>query len=90
MPIPRTIKIIPPINSHFQATINNAVKIKEGIRCINKLARFCQKVFSDSNESAANILTKRMDKMQRILGVQCINLIEGFISLTLSLFFINA
>jgi len=30
--------MIPPINSHFQATIRDAIKINDGMRWIMKLA----------------------------------------------------
>jgi len=63
------MSIIPPIFSHFHATISMASKTNEGIRCIRKAPIFCQKVRSDEKESNANKLINRIAKMHRILGV---------------------
>ena len=67
---PEHIINIPPINSHFQATIKIASKINDGIRWIIKAPSCCQMVSSDEKASAANKLTKRMASMQIIRGNQ--------------------
>jgi hypothetical protein len=60
---PAIVKIIPPAFSHLQAMISMASKIKEGIRWIRKAV-------GSERESSANRLTKRIARMQMILGDQ--------------------
>jgi hypothetical protein len=69
-PRPIIIKIIPPIYSHFHATIRNASKINEGMRCMIKAPSCCQMLSSGVKASAANKLTKRIARMQIIRGNQ--------------------
>ena len=76
---PATVKIIPPIFSHFQATIRIESKINDGMRCIIKAVVFCKKERSGEKESSANRLTKRIVRMQRIRGNQCNTLMDVFI-----------
>jgi hypothetical protein len=70
--IPRPIirKIIPPIISHFQETIRITSKTKEGIRCNKKAVSCCQMVRPGAKESRANMLTKRIARIQIIRGSQ--------------------
>jgi hypothetical protein len=42
--MPIAVNMIPPINSHFDATSREASKINEGIRCIKKEDNCCQMV----------------------------------------------
>ena len=67
---PLMVNIIPPIFSHFHATISTASKTNEGILCIRKAVAFCQKFRSEEKESNENKLIKRIARMQIILGVQ--------------------
>lgn len=67
---PIMVRIIPPTFSHLHATRRTISKANDGIRCIPKAAKFCQKVRSVEKESRAKKLMKRMARMQRILGVQ--------------------
>ena len=67
---PKMVKVIPPTFSHFHATISTAIKTNDGMRCIIKAPMFCQKVRSDEKESNANKLTKRIARIQIILGTQ--------------------
>jgi hypothetical protein len=61
---------MPPISSHFQATIRKASKIKDGMSWIKKPPSCCQIVRPGAKASVANILTKRIAKMQIIRGNQ--------------------
>ncbi len=67
---PAMVKIIPPVFSHLQAMISIARRINDGIRCIRNAVVFCQMVRSGEKESSANILIKRIARMQMILGTQ--------------------
>jgi len=67
-PRPIVIKIMPPINSHFQAIIRKISKINDGMRCLKKAPIFCQIVIPCSKASKANKLIKRMARIQIILG----------------------
>ena len=69
---PIKVKITPPTNSLFQAKIRKISKMNEGVRCIIKSPICCQTVLSGWKASRANILTKRIAKMQRIRGIQCV------------------
>jgi hypothetical protein len=75
--------MIPPICPHFQEIMSTASRINEGTRCIRKAPIFCQNVRSGEKASAANKLTKRIARIQRILGVQRRILVDVFILLLL-------
>jgi len=64
------MKIIPPIYSHFHATIRNASKINDGMRWIRKAPSCCHMVCPGVNESMANKLINNIARIQRILGAQ--------------------
>jgi len=51
--------MIPPIYSHFHATIRKASKIKDGMRWMKKALSCCQMVSPGEKASASNKLTKR-------------------------------
>lgn len=70
--------MIPPINSHFQAMIRNAIKIYDGMRWIRKSPSCCQIVCPGVNASRANKLIKRIAMMQITRESQCNTLIEVF------------
>lgn len=67
---PMIVRIIPPANSHLQAMMSITTSTNDGTRCISNAAMFCQKVLSGENESSANMLTRRIDRIQIILGAQ--------------------
>ncbi len=84
------IKIIAPGSSHFQAIIKKAVRANDGIRFMKNEPSCCQIVRPGANESNANRLTKRIAKIQTILGNQCNILIFVSIMLQFSMVgFIN-
>jgi hypothetical protein len=64
------INIIPPISSHFQATIRKISRINDGIKCMVKSRSCCPRVSPGANASAANKLINPIARMQMILGVQ--------------------
>jgi hypothetical protein len=68
---PAMVKIIPPILSHFHATIRIARRINDGRRCIRNSGTVL--------ESRANIPTKMIARMVIILGAQCNILVDVFI-----------
>jgi len=68
--MPIAVNRTPPINSHFHAISRKVSKTNDGIRCIKKEKNCCQMVVPDSNASVANKLTKRIARMQMILGTQ--------------------
>jgi len=69
-PRPIIIKMMPPIYSHFHATIRKAIKINDGIRWMTNAPSCCQMVSWGVKASVANKLTKRIARMQMIRGNQ--------------------
>ena len=69
-PSPIRIKIIPPIYSHFHATMSKMINPKDGIRCMRKSPICCLMVNSGLKASRANMLINKMARIQRILGIQ--------------------
>jgi len=69
-PIPRIMKIIPPVSSHFQAVIRKTRRMNDGIRWIKKPPICCQKVSSGAKESRANRLMNSIARMHNIRGTQ--------------------
>lgn len=78
-PRPITVKMIPPIYSHFQATTSKAIKTNDGMRWIRKAPSCCQMVNPGENASNANILIKSIARMQMTLGSQWITFKDGSI-----------
>jgi hypothetical protein len=67
------------MSSLFHASINRAIKIKEGIRCIIKPIIWSQSVNSGLNASRANKLIKRIARIHKTRGSQYSNLVDIFI-----------
>jgi len=76
--IPAKIKTIPPTISCFQDIKRITNKINTGILCINNPTTICQKLNSGEITSNENNAKKQIKIIDRILGVQYINLFIFF------------
>jgi len=76
--IPAKIKIIPPTISCFQDINKTANRINTGILCINNPTTICQKLNSGEITSNENNAKKHINIIDKILGVQYINLFIFF------------
>jgi hypothetical protein len=81
---PARIKTIPPTISRFHDINKTISKINTGILCINKPAAICQKLNSGEITSSENNAKKHINAIDKILGVQYINL---FIFVSIYLFY---
>ena len=76
--IPAKIKTTPPTISYFQDINRAANRINTGILCINNPTTICQKLNSGEITSNENNAKKHIKIIDRILGVQYINLFIFF------------
>jgi len=76
--IPAKIKTTPPTISCFQDIDRTANRINTGILCINNPTTICQKLNSGEITSNENNAKKHINIIDRILGVQYINLFIFF------------
>ena len=67
---PSSMNAIPPTISYLHDIIRIIIRINDGIRWIKKFPSCCQIESPGENASKANKLTKRIAKMQIILGSQ--------------------
>jgi len=75
---PARIKAIPPTISYFQEIIRTTNKISDGILCITNPRIVCQNPRFKSKISNENKAKKRMNSIDKILGVQYMNLLILF------------
>ena len=76
--IPAKIKAIPPTISYFQDINRTANRINTGILCIRNPTTICQKLNSGEMTSNENNAKKHINIIDKILGVQYINLFIFF------------
>lgn len=67
---PAKIKAIPPTISYFQEIIVTTNKIRAGILCINNPIAISLALNPGSKTSKENIIKKRINSIDNILGVQ--------------------
>ena len=72
---PAVIKAMPPIISYFHAAINTASKINVGILCSSIPAIICFKLKPGDMTSKENSAIKQIKSIDKILGVQYMNLL---------------
>lgn len=76
---PAEINVIAPTNLCFQDMITRISKINAGILCINKARAISQKLKFSAKTSNEKSIKNKMNIIDKILGVQYINLLIFFI-----------
>lgn len=71
---PANMKTIPPTISRFHDIMRTASKMSAGILCMNNPKTICQKLNPGEKTSNENIAKKQMNNIDKILGVQYMNL----------------